>query len=103
MNPISEHTILCGDCGSILAFVVVSQTNEQRISNGLNAMTSVYKIYNCYRCNSCSFKTVEINGTTSILPGQEFFDIEEFETDVEKIAPNHVFVYSELKVRKKNV
>jgi hypothetical protein len=81
LSVLEEAVVKCGNCGSHLANVVVSETNESRELRGLKSLNSRYKINNCYKCGGSSFATKVFSGSTSICPAKDFFDLDEVETD----------------------
>jgi hypothetical protein len=81
LSVVEELTVKCGNCGSPLANIVVSETNESRKARNLKPLDSKYKVTNCYKCGGSSFETKTISGSTSICPAKDFFDLDEVETD----------------------
>jgi hypothetical protein len=96
LSVLEEATIKCGSCGSPLAYIVVSETNESREARGLRPLDSKYKITNCYKCGQSSFQSKVFSGSTSICASRDFFDLDEVETDF-----NDGVIESVLTVRKR--
>lgn len=81
LSVIEEFVIKCGDCGAELANLVISETNNQREARGLKPIFSIYKITNCYKCSGNSFTTKTFEGSSSISPAKDFFDLDEIDTE----------------------
>jgi hypothetical protein len=83
LTVIEEDTVKCGDCGVILAHVVVSETNEARQSRQLKSLNSKYQVKGCYKCGGSSFTTKVFSGSTSICPAKDSFDLDPTDTDID--------------------
>jgi predicted nucleic acid-binding Zn-ribbon protein len=98
LSVLEEMTVACGDCGSKLAHVVVSETNESRQVRQLKSLNSKYQIKGCYKCGGSSFLTKTFSGSTSVCPAKDSFDLDVVDTDIEDDG----VVKSILEVRKRN-
>jgi predicted nucleic-acid-binding Zn-ribbon protein len=94
LRIIEEKEIKCGDCNTPLAFIVVTEGNEDKGSKP----KSKYRIFGCYKCGGSSFYSKTFEGTTNICPAKDSFDLTVEDTDID---PDNTII-SKLRVRRKN-
>ena len=96
LKELEELTIKCGDCGTSLAEVVLTEDNASRQNRSLPVRFSKFKVVDCPKCGGSSFETKVFEGTTVVGPVKEGQDLEDVDTDV-----NDGVIVSTFKVRKK--
>lgn len=86
LSVVKDVQIKCSKCNAVLVNIVVSETNEQRVANGMAPMTTKYKVLNCVksRCDGSSYFTKKIDGSTNIRPADDNHNLEVFDTDIDK-------------------
>lgn len=96
LSVIEENNISCGDCGKLLAVLVISEDNTQRQSRGLNPLSQRFVISGCPRCGGESFRSKELRGSVVVgtLDDAHWIDVDDSE-DVEGV------LYNKLIMRKK--
>ena len=96
LTELEELVIKCGDCGTSLAEVVLTEDNTSRQNRSLPAQSSKFKIVDCPKCGGSSFETKVFDGTTVVGPVKDGFDLEDVDTEV-----SDGVIVSTFKVRKK--
>jgi hypothetical protein len=96
LSVIEELVLKCGDCGTPLINIVLSETNESRQKRNLKPLSSSYKVVNCYKCCGSSFQSKIFDGSVSISSFSDKLDIDLEDTDIRDNV-----IYSTLKVYKK--
>ncbi len=83
LSEISSDIIKCGDCGMKLADLVLTETNEARVSRGLSPLVTQYQIVGCPSCGGSSFKTRTYEGSViyGSQHGDHFIDAEDYDVE----------------------
>jgi len=80
MEILEEHILHCGDCNKPLLNVVVTETNDTRISKGCPTRTTIIRIKKCSYCGGSSFDSPPFAGSINIKPAQDDISLESIET-----------------------
>jgi predicted nucleic-acid-binding Zn-ribbon protein len=101
LTEIEEYTIKCYNCGTALAEVVLTETNEARQNRNLKIQTTKFKIVDCPKCGKHSFNTKHFHGSTVIGPLLDGYTLDEVDTEFD-YDHGQQNIYSILKLRKNN-
>jgi hypothetical protein len=82
IQEIESIPIQCGDCGLPLAEVVLTETNETRLSRGFFPLRSEFQVIDCPKCSGKSFKTRVLEGTTVVGAIKEGYALESVDADI---------------------
>jgi predicted nucleic-acid-binding Zn-ribbon protein len=96
-SEISSDIIKCGDCGLKLLDIVVTETNENRISRGLKPQKTKYKVVDCPKCGGSSFETKVYEGSVIRGPISNEYITEDVDCDVD----DEGVIYGTLVLRKR--
>ena len=100
LRVLKEFVVRCKDCNTPLANILLTETNEDRLSRNQKAQKSKYQVVNCSKCeDGSSFETEVFEGSTSIANAREGYTLEEEDTDI----LDGGVILSTVRVRKENV
>lgn len=105
LEILSRSVLTCGDCGSDLLEVLVTEENSGRMKRGLKLCYSKYKIEKCHKCGGSSFETPVLSGTVSIGTLDDSYEFDVADTkieDVRDMKTGEFTVFTKLITRKKN-
>lgn len=81
--------VKCGDCGTPLVNVVLTEPNHKRQERYLTPLLTQYKV-KCYKCGGDSFRTKVFHGSTVVGAIKDGIRIDEIDT--EKVNEGVVFI-----------
>jgi hypothetical protein len=83
LRVVEEDVIKCNICKSPLAFVLVSETNEDRKKRQLKPIRTQFKFDSCYKCQGKSNLSKLYEGSVNIAESKpNIMTIEEVNTEV---------------------
>ena|SRR5688500_1552349 len=83
LSEISSTILKCGDCGTPLVDLVITETNESRQERGKKPLRSKFQVYNCYRCGSESFESQVLEGSVIAGPLKDSYEIDIEDSNIE--------------------
>ena len=105
MDISTQVVLSCSDCGTKLAEVVVTETNEMREERELRPQFTKFKADKCYKCGGSSFPTDILEGSVFAGSLRDDYEIDVLDTDVEKITDEYndarQIIFTTLTVRKR--
>lgn len=98
LSEVSSDIVKCGDCGSKLVEIVVTETNEDRHKRGLRPLKTKYKVIDCPKCGGSSFETKVYEG--SVIRGSlsDNYIVDDSDCDVDDDG----VIYGTLVLRKRH-
>jgi hypothetical protein len=81
LTELEELTVKCGDCGTPLVNVVLTETNDLRTERGLKPQRLQFKLL-CYKCGGTSFPTKVLEGSAVVGTLKDDIETDEEDTDL---------------------
>ncbi len=99
---ISKQVVMsCADCGTKLAEVVITETNEMREDRYIDPLFTKFKVDKCYKCGGSSFPTEVLAGSVFAGSLKDDYEIDVVDTDVESHTDAYRVIVTTLTIRKR--